>query len=71
VTSATFQVDSQADAVDDLPGDGICTTSSGACTLRAAVQETNALAGPDVITLPAGVHVLGLLGGIGGRRVQR
>jgi hypothetical protein len=31
-------------------------------TLRAAVQEANAHAGPDVITLPAGLFVLSLAG---------
>jgi len=37
----TFDVGSTADAPDDNPGDGNCATSSGACTLRAAIQEAN------------------------------
>ncbi len=44
-----FVVNSTADAVDAAPGNGICATASGVCTLRAAVQEANALAGPDTI----------------------
>jgi hypothetical protein len=40
--AATFAVDSTADAVDVVPGDGLCATAAGACTLRAAVMETNA-----------------------------
>ena len=55
---ASFTVDSVADAVDAAPGDGVCATAVGACTLRAAVQESNALAGPDAIALPAGVYEL-------------
>ena len=30
---------------DDLPGDGVCATFQGQCTLRAAVEEANVLAG--------------------------
>ena len=51
--NATFTVNSVVDAVDANPGNGICTTAGGICTLRAAIQETNALAGADIITLPA------------------
>ena len=36
-------VDSTADEPDAEPGDGDCATAGGACTLRAAVQEANAL----------------------------
>lgn len=46
-----FNVDSIGDAVDQTPGDGICATESGKCSLRAAIQETNALAGADSIVL--------------------
>ena len=60
--AATFTVDITADAVDAVPGDGICATAAGACSLRAAVQEANALAGPDTIDLPAGTYVLTLAG---------
>lgn len=55
--AATFTVNSLNDAVDLLPGDGVCDSSAqpnSQCTLRAAVQETNALSGADTIILPAG-----------------
>jgi uncharacterized repeat protein (TIGR01451 family)/CSLREA domain-containing protein len=49
----TFVVDSTADAVDAAPGDGVCLTADGTCTLRAAIMEANALAGADSIDLSA------------------
>ncbi len=59
---ADFAVNSSADAVDASPGDGQCATAGGVCTLRAAIQETNALAGADTINLPSGVYTLTLTG---------
>ncbi|MBI5033784.1 MAG: hypothetical protein HZB51_24970 [Chloroflexi bacterium] len=49
--AATFIVDSNADAGDWNPGDGICETANGnhVCTLRAAVQEANAAPGSTII----------------------
>jgi CSLREA domain-containing protein len=47
---ATFVVDSDGDEPDDNPGDGICRAASGHCTLRAAIQESNARPGPETIT---------------------
>ena len=49
--AATFVVNSTADASDATPGNGICETAAGngVCTLRAAIQEANALAGTDTI----------------------
>src|SRR5262249_26873337 len=50
---ATFVVNSALDQDDVSPGDGVCDSNPGApvvCTLRAAVQEANALAGADIIT---------------------
>jgi CSLREA domain-containing protein len=52
----TFRVNSTADAVDARPGDGVCRTRAGTCTLRAAIQEANALAGAEAISVPAGVY---------------
>ena len=50
---ANFVVNSTADMVDAEPGDGLCETDiTGDCTLRAAVQEANAFAGVDTITVP-------------------
>ena len=59
-----FTVNSTNDKTDQAPGDGICATGSTnpdgstQCTLRAAIQESNALPGPHVITLPAGHYYL-------------
>jgi CSLREA domain-containing protein len=61
-SAATFTVDSTVDDVDVLPGDGLCRTAADACTLRAAIQETNALTGPDRVVLPPGTYVLTLPG---------
>ncbi len=56
--ATSFRVDSTIDAVDANPGDGVCATAAGQCTLRAAIQETNALPGPDTIELPAGTYTV-------------
>ena len=61
-TGATFTVTSTADAVDANLGDGVCSAASGACTLRAAIQQANALAGADTIQVPAGTYVLAIHG---------
>ena len=58
VNAATFVVNDTRDRVDSRPGNGVCRTSDGRCTLRAAVQEANASAGADVITLRAGTYML-------------
>jgi hypothetical protein len=50
---ATFTIDDNADLVDQTPGDGICATVAATCTLRAAIQEANALPGPDNIDVDA------------------
>ena len=48
----TFTVTSTLDKIDVAPGDGVCQTATpGECTLRAAIQEANALAGDDTIEL--------------------
>ena len=62
--SASFTVTSGVDAVDVNPGNGVCETAGGpgVCSLRAAIQEANALAGGDVIHLPAGHWVLTIAG---------
>ncbi|TAN35432.1 HYR domain-containing protein [Patescibacteria group bacterium] len=49
-------VNSAADLVDALPGDGICATATGVCTLRAAVMEANAMAGADAILFDSSVN---------------
>jgi CSLREA domain-containing protein len=60
--AAVFIVNSTVDATDAAPGDGVCATATGECTLRAAIQEANALPGLDIITLGPGLYVLGLAG---------
>jgi CSLREA domain-containing protein len=52
--AATFVVNSTGDAADATPGNGVCATSGGVCTLRAAIQEANALAGNDTINFAIG-----------------
>jgi len=52
--------------VDSLPGNAVCATASGACTLRAAIQESNAMMGDNTIELPAGTYLLTLPGSGGG-----
>ncbi|HJZ47164.1 MAG TPA: CSLREA domain-containing protein [Roseiflexaceae bacterium] len=53
---ATFTVDSAADADDAQPGDGVCATAGGACTLRAAITEANLAGGANTIAfaIPGG-----------------
>jgi CSLREA domain-containing protein len=69
LAAAIFTVNSAADLEDDDPGDGTCETApgSGLCTLRAAIQETNALGGANTVVLPAlppgGRYLLTLPGG--------
>ena len=55
-----FTVTSVLDGVDAHPGDGVCATASGACTLRAAVQEANRSALPVTINLPQATSCCGL-----------
>jgi CSLREA domain-containing protein len=49
--ATTFTVNSTGDGADANAGDGICADSSGSCTLRASIQEANALAGDDTINI--------------------
>jgi hypothetical protein len=58
----TFVVTHTGDLADSDPGDGLCEAADGSCTLRAAVQESNALPGRQGIRLGAGVHLLSIPG---------
>ncbi len=65
VQSGSFVVNSTGDAADLIIGNGICETGTpGECTLRAAIAEANAAAGPDVIdfdipaALVGGAHTI-------------
>ena len=59
---AIFTVNDTTDLVDTSPGDGTCRTTVFTCSLRAAIQEANALAGPDDVTVPAGIYTLTITG---------
>ncbi len=53
-----FTVNTTNDTVDVSPGNGTCADSTGACSLRAAIMETNAAATSAVISVPAGKYYL-------------
>ncbi len=62
--AATFTVNSTADRNDLTPGNGMCVAYLVVfppyvfpfCTLRGAIEEANALPGPDRIIVPAGMY---------------
>ena len=68
----SFFVSNPGDQGDANPGDGACDIFGGGimaaggimivgpCTLRAAIEEANALPGPAVVTLPEGTYRLTL-----------
>ncbi len=60
VRAASFVVEQMADdadAHDANPGDGICADTFNTCTLRAAIEEANALAGWDTITFSSAMTI--------------
>ncbi len=59
--AAIYVVNSTADAVDAAIN-GTCAAAGGACTLRAAIQEANAVTNADTIQLPAGTYTLMIAG---------
>jgi hypothetical protein len=58
VLAATFTVTENTDASDAAPGNGVCATAGAVCTLRAAIEEANALGGTDTINFSAGNKVI-------------
>ena len=62
VSGTIIVVNSSIDGVDINPGNGICDAGNGFCTLRAAIQEANALAGTDSIFLSDDTYTLTLVG---------
>ena len=62
VYAATFNINDTNDTVDVNPGDGVCADNDGNCTLRAAIQESNALSGPDILNLPVNTYKLSIEG---------
>jgi hypothetical protein len=51
-------VNSTSDLPDAVPGDGVCASATGVCTLRAAASEAAAHGGAHLITLPRGKYSL-------------
>jgi parallel beta-helix repeat protein len=49
-----FVVNSTGDALDSFPGDGICADATGACTIRAALQEASISPAPDAVHFAIG-----------------
>jgi predicted outer membrane repeat protein len=61
--ATTYTVNSTLDQPDADTADNVCSSfPAGLCTLRAAVMQANAHAGPDVILLPAGTYVITRVG---------
>jgi predicted outer membrane repeat protein len=61
--AAFFTVTSTADMPDLIPGDGVCNAGAPfGCTLRAGVQEANALPGRDTILLDSFTYNLTRVG---------
>ena len=53
-----FKVTGFNDTIDISVGDGICQDQASRCTLRAAIMESNAQPGLDLIELPKGIYKL-------------
>src|SRR5262245_21641994 len=54
----TIEVNVSTDGNDVHPGDGVCemTVSAGNCSLRAAIDEANALGNHERVVIATGVH---------------
>jgi CSLREA domain-containing protein len=52
--ATAFVVNDNGDANDAVPGDAVCATAGGVCTLRAAIQEANAEFGCGTIDINFG-----------------
>ncbi len=61
-SAAVFNVNTTVDAVDSDTSDGVCLTTDGECSLRAAIQQANASSDADEVNLPAGTYELSLEG---------
>lgn len=57
---ADFVVNTTIDAIDANPGDGSCSSRKNVCTLRAAIEESNALGGRQWVHIPFGTYNLSL-----------
>ncbi len=56
--AATFTVNNNGDASDASAGNGTCATAGAVCTLRAAIEEANALSGADTINFSIGTGLV-------------
>jgi CSLREA domain-containing protein len=52
--AATFTVNATTNESDAVPGNGVCLTGLGKCTLRAAIQEANVTTTRDTIAFAIG-----------------
>jgi hypothetical protein len=55
---ASFVVNNNGDTNDANLTDNLCLDAAGNCTLRAAVQQSNALSSGDVITFASGLQTI-------------
>lgn len=60
---ADFVVNSVGDQMDFTPGDGICETILGECTLRAAIEEANVLGRTAIIDIGLRPRTISVQGG--------
>src|SRR5437868_1312945 len=58
----TYVVNTTADEPDVDPADGVCQTTSGDCTLRAAIMQANFTTGPNTISVPSGLYLITRVG---------
>ena len=61
--SHTLEITSLAfSGIDQTPGDGVCRTAEGTCTLRAALEESNALQGaPGAVAITVAPGLSGII----------
>ena len=57
--NATFVVNTTADQIETSPANGLCN-STGGCSLRAAITQSNYVGGSNAITVPNGTYTLTL-----------
>lgn len=58
VDATDWAVATTLDLPDGTPGDGICVSVPQPCSLRGAIEESNAQGGSHTISLPAGAYYL-------------
>jgi hypothetical protein len=56
--AAIYNVNTTDDLIDDGVGLTACHTSTGTCSLRAAIMKANQVGGSNIIHLPAGTYAL-------------